>query len=239
MVKNDNNTFVIIVAAGSGNRFGSHIPKQFVGLGAEHKPVLMHTVEAFSRFGFPLERIVVVLSENMADYWEDLCKQFAFTSPRIVFGGKTRFHSVRNALNSIDFKPGKRILVHDGARPLVSSKVIERVLDGLSHALGVIPTVPVTDSLRKKTDDKNSVAVIRSDYMAVQTPQGFSADLIKRLYNREYKSKFTDDASFLDDAGIEISVVEGDPDNIKITTPSDLLIAEALLKARNEHTSQF
>lgn len=228
-------TYTIIVAAGAGKRFGSDIPKQFLPLGSERMPVLMHTIRAFIDAGQQAENIRLVLSPSMTGYWQELCDKHGFASPQVVKGGRTRFHSVKNALKSIQADICDTILVHDGARPLVSRELIRRVGSRAAESASAIPVVPVTDSLRKLCGDatlgSDSVSVNRSDYVAVQTPQGFAAGLLTAAYNTRYDPKFTDDASVVAADGNHINLVEGEPDNIKITTPRDLIVAEALLNA--------
>ena len=224
--------YVIIVAAGTGNRFGSSLPKQFHGLGAEGLPVLMHTVQAFRDFGISDSRVLVVLSREMFGFWNELCLKFNFNSPRVVAGGETRFHSVKNALNSVDFVQGDNVLIHDGARPLVSSSLIGRIVESLRTHRAVVPATAVSDSLRRMVNDEYSMPVNRAEFRAVQTPQGFDASMLKTLYRTEYKDIFTDDASIVDSFGMDVRTVEGDVTNIKITSPIDLVLAEAILQRR-------
>lgn len=215
-------THIIIVAAGAGNRFGSNLPKQYHRLG--DMPVLMHTINAFEGRG----EIVLVISETMADYWSELCREYRFTSPRIVHGGATRFESVRNALDSIDLERDDLVLIHDGARPLVKADLINRVVDALAAGHNaVIPVVAVTDSLRMVKDGL-CVAVDRNLFRSVQTPQGFLAETVVAAYRRRYEPEFTDDASVVEASGIPVFTVGGSPDNIKITSPRDLDIASVL-----------
>lgn len=222
--------YVIIVAAGTGNRFGSDIPKQFLPLGVEGRPVLMHTVAAFLRAGVRTDNIRIALSEEMFGFWEELCRKNDFVSPQCVEGGETRFYSVRNALESIDCEPDATIMVHDGVRPLVDASLIERMIEYAQSNEAVVPGVPVTDSLRYVEAEKVSRHVDRSNYVAVQTPQTFRAEVLKEAYNQEYRPVFTDDASVVESCGVKIVVAPGSRDNIKITTPFDFLIAETLMK---------
>ncbi len=223
-------TYLIIVAAGAGSRFGSTLPKQFHLLGRPPRPVLMHTVDAFRVAGIPDADITVVLSPQMTDYWRELCGEHGFASPRIVEGGETRFHSVRNAIRTLDIAPGDRILVHDGARPLVSITLINRVINALTNHAAVVPAVPVTDSLRRVTADGTTAAVDRAPFRSVQTPQGFDAATLAAAYDTDFVSTFTDDASVVESAGTPIAIVDGEPTNIKITSPRDLAIATALMQ---------
>lgn len=225
-------THVIITAAGSGSRFGNDIPKQFLGLGRSGIPVLMHAIEAFVNFGIPRFNIVLTLAEDSISVWEELCTQFDYNSPRIIIGGATRYESVYNAIMNIEVKQGHKILIHDGARPLVSADVIRRVLDALKSHKAVIPSLPVTDSLRRiDAASDGSAAVDRSLYRSVQTPQGFEAKTLLSAYQTGYQPTFTDDASVVEQNGTPITLVEGESRNIKITVPDDLIIAEAFLRA--------
>ena len=218
----------VIVAAGSGSRFGGDLPKQFTDLCG--RPVLMHTVEAFRR-AIPGGRIIVVLSPRNTGLWASLCQRHNFTSPQVVSGGDTRWQSVRNALAEVT-STAKVILVHDGARPLVDAPLIQRVAHMAGHGgVAVVPVVPVTDSLRRT--DTNQ-AVDRSLFCAVQTPQGFDALTLLEAYNAPFRAEFTDDASVVESAGYHVTTVCGSPENIKITYPADILWAEAVLAARNK-----
>ena len=227
-----NSVKVIIVAAGSGSRFGSTLPKQYCILSG--RPVLMATIDCF-RNAIPDAGIVLVISESMADYWSSLCAQFDFESPAIVFGGATRAESVKNALQAMDCDGDAVILIHDGARPLVDSDTICRVVSGIGDpdVDGVIPVVAVTDSLRKVEDGGCSAAVDRSRFKAVQTPQCFHFGKLLKAYDTELDSTITDDASAMERAGFgRIILAEGNPENIKITHPYDILLAEAIISSR-------
>lgn len=233
---------VIIVAAGTGSRFGAGLPKQFLPLGAEGLPVLMHSVNAFIAAGIPSENIRVVISPEMTGFWEDLCREHRFVSPPVVEGGPTRFHSVRNAVTVLRPECSDVVLIHDGARPLVSVDLIRRVVAAVRIDSSAIPVVPVTDSLRKTVSAAGTslppsgictVAVNRKDYFAVQTPQGFKGEMLAEAYKTDYNESFTDDASVVEARGNTVVMVEGEADNIKITHPRDLVIAEALLESRS------
>lgn len=215
----------VIVAAGSARRFGAPLPKQFCDLGG--RPVLMHTVDAIRR-AIPDGDIVLVLSADGLELWRDLCQRHGYSSPRCVTGGDTRWQSVRNALASIP--DNGIILVHDGARPLVDGDTVDRVVAAARRCGAAIPAVPVTDSLRRTDTD---APVDRSLFRAVQTPQAFDAGLLKDAYRRPFDPLFTDDASVVQSAGHPVTMTDGNRDNIKITYPTDLLLAQALLVARN------
>lgn len=225
-------TYCIIVAAGTGTRFGSDIPKQFLPLGSDGMPVLMHTVNAFMAAGIERSDIRVILSEEMSGFWKELCFQHGFDSPPVVFGGKMRFHSVQNALRSLNCRVDDLVLIHDGVRPLINKRTIINVVDALSNAECVIPVIPESNSLREIMPDGATRSVERSRYLAVQTPQGFRSGAINKAYRTDFRPEFTDDASVAEAAGFRIITVPGEPDNIKITNPKDLKIAEVLLSMR-------
>lgn len=226
------NVITVIVAAGSGSRFGADIPKQFLSLAG--KPVLAHTVEAFRR-ALPEGEIVVVLAEDMIPFWQELCERHGFESPRVVAGGATRWESVKRALDSLADAPAHAtVLIHDGARPLVTPAIITRAAACARNTDGALPAVAVTDSLRKLNEEETaSEPVDRLLYRAVQTPQAFALWRLREAYRLPYQADFTDDASVLAAAGFaNIVLVAGSPENIKITTPIDLLLAEAIVAQR-------
>ncbi|WP_295729705.1 2-C-methyl-D-erythritol 4-phosphate cytidylyltransferase [uncultured Muribaculum sp.] len=227
------NTFNIIVAAGSGSRFGAYLPKQFCLLAG--RPVLFHTIEAFRR-ALPGGEILLVISDAHRDLWHGLCDRHGFESPLIVGGGASRWESVRNAVMAIEAPTsGDVITVHDGARPLVSDRVIREAViaaarDGVD---GAVPAVPVTDSVRMLDDDGGSVPLVRQRLRAVQTPQAFPAHLLREAYELPFSTEFTDDASVMSAAGhCGIVLTEGSCENIKITHPDDLALAEMILARR-------
>ena len=220
---------VIIVASGSGTRFGGSVPKQFLPLGESSRPVLMHTVEAFIKAGIDCNNIKVAISENMAQYWLELCDRFDFRTPSIVFGGKTRFDSVSNALKDMRCDEQDNILIHDGVRPLVSTELINRVIKSLEDNVAVIPATCVTDSLRHIENDGHSTIVNRDRFRSVQTPQGFKAGLLLKAYQQPYNEAFTDDASVVEFLGQQIHLIDGETTNLKITNPVDLIVARCLL----------
>lgn len=226
--------YVLIVAGGKGLRMGGDLPKQFIPL--EGKPVLMHTLEAFHRWDASAE-LVLVLPEDHQSYWNMLCREIGCKVPhRIANGGETRFHSVRNGLQFLSGEIGNTsgrnekvlIAVHDGVRPFISSEVIAACFDKAEKNGAAIPVMPMIDSLRE-TDEKGSHPVDRNRYFAVQTPQVFSSDLLLKAYEQEFSALFTDDASVVEAMGEAIHMVTGNRENIKITTPFDLLVAESLI----------
>jgi len=221
--------FVLIVAGGSGNRMGTEIPKQFLEICG--KPILMHTILVFYDFD-PECELILVLPETQQEYWKDLCLKHSFTLPhRIVSGGETRFDSVRNGLKLVD-REGI-VFIHDGVRPLVSQQTIERCYQMALKNGNAIPVLRVNESLRKQKGDQ-SVSVDRTLYLSVQTPQTFRSEQILKAFEQDFDPAFTDDASVAEKAGFPIFMVEGNQENIKVTTPIDLIVAEALLNNVNQ-----
>lgn len=217
--------YVIIVAGGTGTRMNSLIPKQFLEL--HGKPVLMHTIEKFTN-AIPAINIIVVLSSTSGIQWETLCKKHNFTiAQQLTAGGETRFHSVKNGLELV---PENCIVgIHDAARPLVSTKTIVNAFEIAEQKGNASPAIPLNESIREVKNDTNK-ALDRNNYFIIQTPQCFQSNLIKKAFLQQYKSTFTDDASVLEAMGEKINLIEGNRENIKITTPQDLIIAEALMK---------
>jgi 2-C-methyl-D-erythritol 4-phosphate cytidylyltransferase len=215
---------VIIVAGGSGKRMGTDVPKQFLLL--KSKPVLMYTISCFYDYDNEME-IIVVLPKEHISVWQQLCVEHNFNiKHQIAEGGSERFYSVKNGLEKIIHKG--IVAIHDGVRPLVSNETIARSFNKAAETGAAIPVMPVIESLRK-IEGENSIAVNRSEFVSVQTPQSFNIDLLKKSYQQEFLSSFTDDASVVEKFGHQVSLVEGNIENIKITTPQDLALAEYLL----------
>lgn len=213
-------TFAIIVAGGKGLRMGGDVPKQFLPIGG--KPVLMHTIEAF-REALDDVQIVLVLPAEQHDYWQKLCKDYNFRSPELIAtGGETRFHSVKNGLALLPEDDEAVVGVHDGVRPFVSRDTIQRCFSTAAEGKAVVPVVPVVETLRQILPDGTSITRPRNEYRLVQTPQTFPLALLKRAYGQPYSETFTDDASVVEAMGKEITMVEGNRENIKLTTPADL-----------------
>lgn len=222
------NRSVIIVAGGKGIRMGGSIPKQFLPVGG--RPILMRTIEAFRQADSSI-RIVLVLPADQQNYWKSLCTQYSFDAEyEIADGGETRFLSVKNGLDKLPLKG--LIGVHDGVRPFVSSDIVLRCFAEAEKKKAVIPVVDVVESVRKLSDD-GSIAVCRDKYKLVQTPQVFDAALLHRAYAQPYRTDYTDDASVVESMGGKIFLIPGDRENIKITTPFDMMIANTLLKCRS------
>ena len=224
---NAQHIYNIIVAAGSGSRFGAALPKQYCLMNG--RPVLMHTIDNM-RQALPQSQIVLVLNRDFVDYWTELCEKYSFISPKVVEGGDTRWQSVKNAIDEIP-ADAQVITVHDGARPIVDSMMVERLISALDDAVGAIPVVSVTDSLRQIVES-GSTPADRSLYKAVQTPQAFHADKLIEAYSLPFDATFTDDASVLAALGYDVALVEGDTYNIKITNPLDIEIAQLYLRQR-------
>ena len=229
--------YIIIVAGGKGLRMGSDIPKQFLPIGG--KPVLMRTLERFREYSAELQ-IILVLPEAQQAYWRELCKQYNFPLPlegaggglyQLANGGQTRFHSVQNGLAKVPDDAQGVVGVHDGVRPFPSIEVIKNCYETARTKKAVIPVIPVVETVRQliSNGQKNSKTVPRDQYRLVQTPQTFDIQLLKAANRQPYNDGFTDDASVVESYGYEITLVEGNRENIKITTPYDMKIAEVLI----------
>ena len=219
--------YIIIVAGGKGLRMGSDIPKQFLPI--EGQPVLMRTIRRFHEYA-PGLGIILVLPASQQAYWQELCHDYQFDIPcTIADGGETRFHSVSNGLACIPDDAQGVVGVHDGVRPFPAIEVISRCYETARTTGAAIPVVPVVETLRKIESDGSSQTVPRSAYRLVQTPQTFDIQLLKRAYSQPYSDAFTDDASVVEHLGHGISLVEGNRENIKLTTPFDLQIAPTLI----------
>ncbi len=216
--------FSIIVAGGKGLRMGSDLPKQFLLL--KEKPVLMRTLEIFSDYD-PSMKLILALPEDHIPYWNELCQTYHFNRKvSIVKGGATRYHSVKNALETI--AEDGIIAVHDGVRPLITIGLIDRCFKEAEKFKNAIPFIPVSESLREVNGEKNQ-RVDRSKFVMIQTPQVFEVQLLKEAFRQRYRDEFTDEASMIEFMDIPVHLVEGIPQNIKITHPADLVFAEAFL----------
>lgn len=220
--------YIIIVAGGKGLRMGGDIPKQFMKIGGE--PVLMHTLRRFREYSEKLN-IILVLPHDQQGYWQQLCQQHHFdVEHQVVDGGETRFDSSKNGLSAIPDDAEGVVGIHDGVRPFVSVEVIDRCFETARDEYACIPVLPMTDTLRYIDPHGGGKNVMRSDYRIVQTPQAFDIALLKQAFNRPYQESFTDDASVVEALGCQVQMVEGNRENIKITTPFDLAVAETLMK---------
>jgi 2-C-methyl-D-erythritol 4-phosphate cytidylyltransferase len=220
--------YAIIVAGGSGKRMGASIPKQF--LEVEGKPILMRTIEKFRQYSESLN-VILVLPKDQQQYWHELCQKHDFTIPhQIADGGATRFESSKNGLSLIPDGEEGVVGFHDGVRPFVSTDVIERCYETARDEYAAIPVMPVTETLRYIDKYGAGKNVMRSDYRSVQTPQCFDIALAKQAFNQDDSPNFTDDASVVETLGCSVAMVEGNRENIKITTPFDLIVANAIIK---------
>ncbi len=214
---------IVIVAGGKGLRMGGDIPKQFLPVCG--KPVLMRTLEAFHAYDASMH-IILVLPVSQQAYWTELCREYHFELAHdIADGGETRFHSVKNGLALVR---GEGVVgVHDGVRPFVSCEVIARCYEEAVEKKAVIPVIGIVETVRHLTNG-GSETVPRDRYKLVQTPQVFDVALLHRAYQQPYTDMFTDDASVVEALGEKVHLVEGNRENIKLTTPFDLKLAEML-----------
>jgi len=220
------NRYAVIVAGGSGSRMGSETPKQFLPIG--NAPILMHTIKRFFTSN-ELVNIILVLPLEQIDRWHQLCEKYSFSIPHLIVpGGKNRFQSVRNGLNSIGVNEGL-VAIHDGVRPFISKRIIEETYAVAEKTGNAVTSVELKDSIRL-IDKKGNKTVQREDYRIIQTPQTFKISQIRDAFHRADHDQFTDDASVAEASGYSIELVEGAYENIKITTPEDLAMAEAILK---------
>lgn len=224
--------YVIFTAAGSGTRMKASEPKQFLLLGG--LPVLHRSIFSFVD-ACPDVKVVTVLPKNQIEHWKDLCIKYPLDVPQIIVeGGITRFHSVRNALAKVP--DGAIVAVHDGVRPLVSKELIRKMFDRMASCRGLVPVVPVTDTLKSLERNKNGELVStglpdpdRSRVFGAQTPQMFLSEELKAAYGLPYDTSYTDDASVATRYGIPLSWIEGERNNIKLTTPGDMVLAEMFI----------
>lgn len=249
------NKYVIIVAGGKGLRMGGELPKQFIPI--EGRPVLMRTLDAFHACDSSIH-IVLVLPRDHQPYWHELCREYAFSVPHcIADGGVTRFHSVQNGLALVD-DPDALVAVHDGVRPFVSPAVIMQCYRDAEIYGAVVPVIPIVETVRQLRSfpvpsnggetvskgihhpdgilnsqvpifNSESITVPRDAYRLVQTPQTFRSSLLRRAYEQPYSEAFTDDASVVESIGYAVHLTEGNRENIKLTTPYDLIVAKALI----------
>ena len=232
--------YAIILAGGKGLRMGGDIPKQFLPVGGV--PILMRTLRRFREYS-PELNIILVLPREQHDYWNMLCRQYAFdVDYAVTEGGPTRFHSIVNGLRLVPDEAQGVVSVHDGVRPFPDIKVIADCYATARETGSAVPVVRVVETVRHleeaasggNTDGdelrrRASTTVPRDDYRLVQTPQAFDIQLHKQAYRQPYREAFTDDASVVEALGHSITLVEGNRENIKITTPFDIIVAEAIV----------
>lgn len=221
---------VIIVAGGAGLRMGGALPKQFLMLGNE--PILARSINRIHK-ALPKAEIVVVLPTEHIPLWKNLAARFDVAAHKVTTGGTERFYSVKNGLEVLNSEV-KIVAVHDAVRPLASKKLIIRLILEAEKSAAVIPTLPPVDSFRQIQGDDSTI-IDRSSLRIVQTPQVFNAELLRKAYKQEFSTTFTDDASVVEAIGERITLCEGERQNLKITTPEDLIIAEAIIAADEQN----
>lgn len=220
---------VIIVAGGSGRRMGGVLPKQFMML--DNEPILARSINRMHE-ALPAAEIVVVLPEEHVELWKNIAARFDVARHKIALGGKERFHSVKNGLEALSDEVCI-VGIHDAVRPLASKKLVIKLFLEAENNTAVIPVVAPIDSYRIVEGDDSRI-IDRSALRMVQTPQVFQAEALRKAYEQPFSTTFTDDASVMEAAGHKVTLVEGERENIKITTPSDMLIAEAIINAESE-----
>ena len=215
---------VIFVAGGTGTRMGSPLPKQFLKL--NNTPIIIHTLRNFFSFNRNFE-MIVVMHHDYISFWKDLCLQFEDVPEHtVVAGGEERFHSVKNGIESVSADV-KHIAIHDAVRPLVSHETLTRCFNALNEHNAVVPAIPINDSIREVHGVLNK-SVDRSLYKRIQTPQCFESTMLKEAYSKPFSPLFTDDASVVEANDHSVFLVEGNLENIKITSPIDLIVGESL-----------
>jgi len=223
------NKYAIIVAGGSGVRMGTGIPKQFISL--DGKPVIYHTIQAFLDAFGDIE-IILVLPQGHIDTGEEILKKyFPNVRIKIVTGGETRFHSVKNGLTEV--KSDSVVFVHDGVRCLITAELIKECYKTALQKGSAIPAVASKDSIRLRKENKTE-AFNRNNVLLIQTPQTFQSSILLKAFEVDYQENFTDEATVVEALGIDVSIVQGDENNIKITKLVDLLIAEKILQERRK-----
>lgn len=225
-------TGIIVVAGGCGRRMGGSLPKQFLLL--DGQPILARTINRLAE-ALPGSPIVVVLPEEWQPFWRDLSARFEVKKHTLATGGSERFHSVKAGLEALlALGEGvELVVIHDGVRPLAGCDMIRRAVECAMLHRTAVPAVAAEDSYRRLTEQGSEI-VDRTPLRRVQTPQVFECDLLRRAYLQPYAPHFTDDASVVEQYGEKITLCEGDPQNLKITTRKGLALAEALLHLQNE-----
>lgn len=225
---------VIIVAGGQGMRFNKEVPKQFFYI--RERPLLMHTIDLFHLYDRKMQ-IIVGLKEDFFPHWESICKQFHFDVPHLLSpGGETRFHTVKNALSKV--ATGNLVGIHDAVRPLLYKRTIDDCYGEAAKSGASLPCIELHNSIREITPE-GSRWVDRDSYRLVQTPQVFQYDILMKSYEAEYSKDFTDDASVVEKAGYPVTMVEGNVENFKITTPQDMVFAEAIFDSYRKDSGFF
>ncbi|WP_144604431.1 2-C-methyl-D-erythritol 4-phosphate cytidylyltransferase [Algoriphagus algorifonticola] len=215
----------ILVAGGKGTRMGGPVSKQYLSIAG--KPILMHTLEVFSKAEPEIE-LILVLPEMDFELWQELVEKHHFSiTHHIVAGGNSRFQSVKNGLKAVSFKSGL-VAIHDGVRPFVNESVIQDSFQEAAQKGSAIAVVSLKDSIRKLTDDGKSFYQERQYFRLVQTPQTFQLEKIRKAFETTELPQFTDDATVYEHHGWQVNLIPGNPENIKITTPEDMDYAEFL-----------
>ncbi len=217
------NKAAILVAGGRGTRMGGPVAKQYLPVAGT--PMLMRTLSVFHKVD-PATDLILVLPESDFLYWEELCTEYKFKIPhRLVAGGNSRFQSVRNGLDSLNAEI-KLVAIHDGVRPFVAESVISESFDVAERNGSAIAVIALKDSIRKLKDDGKSFYEERQYFRLVQTPQTFQVEKIKQAFNVTELQQFTDDATVYENQGWQVTLISGNAENIKITTPEDMDYAE-------------
>lgn len=217
----ERNIYFLVVAGGSGSRMGADCPKQFLPLGG--RPVLQFTLERIKEL-IPDSRLIVVLPKEHVEFWKKHCLEVGFDCPQtIVAGGMTRFHSVRNGLEKVP--EGALVAVHDAVRPFLTETLLENLFRRSSDCPALVPAVPVVDTIKSLSGRK----IDRNDLLACQTPQLFHSEVLKKAYALPFDTSFTDDASVVESCGVTVEYTKGERSNIKLTTPEDMRMAEAII----------
>ncbi len=225
---------VIIVAGGQGMRLDAEMPKQFFYI--RERPLLMHTIDLFHKYNRNMQ-IIAGIREDFLSHWESVCEQFNFDIPHVLSpGGETRFHTVKKALRMV--APGNLVAIHDSVRPLVYRSTIDACFDAAAKTGAALPCAEIHESIREITPGGSS-RINRDSIRLVQTPQVFQYDILMKGYDQEYSDDFTDDASVMEKAGFPVTLVKGNSENIKITTPDDLIFAEAIFDSYKKNSGLF
>jgi 2-C-methyl-D-erythritol 4-phosphate cytidylyltransferase len=220
----------VLVAGGRGTRMGAPISKQYLPIAG--LPILMHTLSVFHQVDSAIELILVIPKDDFA-YWNELCQKFQFRIPhQLVAGGNSRFQSVKNGISAISFEEGL-VAIHDGVRPFVNESVIQESFDKAAETGSAVAVIALKDSIRKLTDDGKNFYQDRQYFRLVQTPQTFDLKRIRKAFQVTELPQFTDDATVYEHQGWEVTLISGNPDNIKITTPEDMDYAAYLAERRN------
>jgi 2-C-methyl-D-erythritol 4-phosphate cytidylyltransferase len=221
------NKYLIIVAGGTGTRMNHELPKQFLLI--HDKPVIVHTIKKFISTFLNI-KIIIVIHSSWKEYLIDLLNQYQWQNNiEIVLGGETRFHSVKHGLAKINLEDSALVAVHDAARPMVSSQTIVSAFESAKLYGSGIPVIDISESLRQVSDNENKY-LDRSKVKIVQTPQCFQLALLQKGFEQAYDDTFTDDASVIEKLGLPVFLTKGNQENIKITWPIDLKIAEAIIQ---------